>query len=108
VTSSRSKTASARAAAYTRTDLVQRRGAFPVRGGILDVFPPTEQHPLRVEFWWHCVEEIRHVKVADQRSLEMAEHGLWLRRAVSCCSPNGTRACPDTRRSAARGARSSR
>jgi transcription-repair coupling factor (superfamily II helicase) len=65
------------AAAYTRTDLVERRGEFAVRGGILDVFPPTEEHPLRVEFWGDTVEEIRWFKVADQRSLEVAQHGLW-------------------------------
>lgn len=64
-------------AAYVRTDLVERRGEFAVRGGILDVFPPTEQHPLRVEFWGDVVEEIRWFKVADQRSLEIADHGLW-------------------------------
>ncbi len=65
------------AAAYTRTDLVERRGEFAVRGGILDVFPPTEEHPLRLEFWGDTVEEIRWFKVADQRSLEVAGHGLW-------------------------------
>ncbi|MBM6402072.1 transcription-repair coupling factor [Phycicoccus sonneratiae] len=65
------------AAAYSRVDLVERRGEFAVRGGILDVFPPTEEHPLRVEFWGDTVEEIRWFKVADQRSLEVAEHGLW-------------------------------
>ena len=65
------------AAAYTRVDLVEKRGEFAVRGGILDVFPPTEEHPLRVEFWGDTVEEIRWFKVADQRSLEVAEHGLW-------------------------------
>jgi transcription-repair coupling factor (superfamily II helicase) len=65
------------AAAYVRTDLVERRGEFAVRGGILDVFSPTEQHPLRIEFWGDTVEEIRWFKVADQRSLEAAEHGLW-------------------------------
>ncbi len=64
-------------AAYTRTDLVERRGEFAVRGGILDVFPPTEEHPVRVEFWGDTVEEVRWFKVADQRSLEVAEHGLW-------------------------------
>ena len=64
-------------AAYTRTDLVERRGEFAVRGGILDVFPPTEEHPVRVEFWGDTVEEIRWFKVADQRSLEIAQHGLW-------------------------------
>jgi transcription-repair coupling factor (superfamily II helicase) len=63
--------------AYTRVDMVERRGEFAVRGGILDVFPPTEEHPLRVEFWGDTVEEVRWFKVADQRSLEVAEHGLW-------------------------------
>ncbi|WP_030544073.1 transcription-repair coupling factor [Streptomyces albus] len=65
------------AAAYARVELVEKRGDFAVRGGILDVFPPTEEHPLRVEFWGDEAEEIRYFKVADQRSLEVAEHGLW-------------------------------
>ncbi|MFD3511790.1 transcription-repair coupling factor [Streptomyces sp. NPDC058657] len=65
------------AAAYSRVELVEKRGEFAVRGGILDVFPPTEEHPLRVEFWGDDVEEIRYFKVADQRSLEVAEHGVW-------------------------------
>ena len=64
-------------AAYSRVDMVERRGEFAVRGGILDVFPPTEDHPLRVEFWGDTVEEVRWFSVADQRSLEVAEHGLW-------------------------------
>ncbi|WP_028810839.1 transcription-repair coupling factor [Streptomyces flavidovirens] len=70
-------TAALAAAAYQRVELVEKRGEFAVRGGILDVFPPTEEHPLRVEFWGDDVEEIRYFKVADQRSLEVAEHGLW-------------------------------
>ncbi|MCX5200743.1 transcription-repair coupling factor [Streptomyces sp. NBC_00237] len=65
------------AAAYQRVELVEKRGEFAVRGGILDVFPPTEEHPLRVEFWGDDVEEIRYFKVADQRSLEVAAHGVW-------------------------------
>ncbi|MFW6204627.1 MAG: transcription-repair coupling factor, partial [Actinomycetota bacterium] len=64
-------------AAYTRVDLVERRGEFAVRGGIVDVFPPTEEHPLRVEFWGDEIDEIRYFAVADQRSLEAAEDGLW-------------------------------
>ncbi|MGL4173091.1 MAG: transcription-repair coupling factor [Actinomycetota bacterium] len=64
-------------AAYTRVDLVERRGEFAVRGGILDVFPPTEDHPLRVEFFGDTVEEVRWFSVADQRSLEVAPGGLW-------------------------------
>jgi transcription-repair coupling factor (superfamily II helicase) len=65
------------AAAYVRVDMVERRGEFAVRGGILDVFPPTENHPLRVEFWGEVVEEVRWFAVADQRSLEVADGGVW-------------------------------
>jgi len=65
------------AAAYTRVDMVERRGEFAVRGGLLDIFPPTEDHPLRIEFWGEMVEEIRWFAVADQRSLEVSTHGLW-------------------------------
>ena len=69
-------TAALAAAAYVRTDLVERRGEFAVRGGILDVFPPTEEHPVRVELFGDTVDEIRWFKVADQRSLEPAPE-LW-------------------------------
>ncbi|HTL24615.1 MAG TPA: transcription-repair coupling factor [Mycobacteriales bacterium] len=62
---------------YARVELVERRGEIAVRGGILDVFPPTEEHPVRVELWGDEVEEVRYFKVADQRSLHVAEHGLW-------------------------------
>jgi transcription-repair coupling factor (superfamily II helicase) len=62
---------------YARTDLVEKRGDLAVRGGILDVFPPAEEHPLRVEFWGDTVEEVRSFKVADQRSLQAAPDGLW-------------------------------
>jgi transcription-repair coupling factor (superfamily II helicase) len=62
---------------YARTDLVEHRGEIAVRGGILDVFPPTEEHPLRIEFWGDTVEEIRSFRAADQRSLPGAVTRLW-------------------------------
>jgi transcription-repair coupling factor (superfamily II helicase) len=65
------------AAAYTRVDLVERRGEFAVRGGIVDVFPPTDEHPVRIEFWGDEVEEVRSFAVADQRSLDVVPQGLW-------------------------------
>jgi transcription-repair coupling factor (superfamily II helicase) len=55
--------------AYTRVDMVGRRGEFAVRGGLLDVFPPTAEHPIRVEFWGDEVSEMRMFSVADQRSI---------------------------------------
>ncbi len=63
-------------AAYSRVDLVEKRGEFAVRGGIVDVFPPTDEHPVRVEFWGDDVEEVRSFAVADQRTLEPVDR-LW-------------------------------
>ncbi|MFC7544868.1 transcription-repair coupling factor [Plantactinospora sp. GCM10030261] len=62
--------------AYVRVDLVTKRGEFAVRGGILDIFPPTDEHPSRVEFWGDEVEEIRTFAVADQRTIEQVPQ-LW-------------------------------
>ncbi|WP_164233346.1 transcription-repair coupling factor [Microbacterium hydrocarbonoxydans] len=55
--------------AYSRVDMVSRRGEFAVRGGILDVFPPISEHPYRVEFFGDEIDQIRAFSVADQRSL---------------------------------------
>ncbi|WP_291049847.1 transcription-repair coupling factor [Herbiconiux sp.] len=55
--------------AYSRVDMVTRRGEYAVRGGILDVFPPVAEHPYRVDFFGDEVDEIRAFSVADQRSL---------------------------------------
>lgn len=55
-------------AAYVRVDLVERRGEFAVRGGIIDVFPPTAEHPVRADFFGDTLEELHRFAVADQRS----------------------------------------
>ncbi|PKB32428.1 transcription-repair coupling factor [Pseudonocardia alni] len=55
--------------AYSRAEMVTTRGEFAVRGGILDIFPPTAEHPVRVEFWGDEVSEVRSFSVADQRSV---------------------------------------
>ncbi|WP_068188295.1 transcription-repair coupling factor [Mycobacterium sp. UM_CSW] len=68
--------------AYTRVDMVGRRGEFAVRGGILDVFPPTAEHPVRVEFWGDEVSEMRMFAVADQRSIPEIEVDTVI--AVAC------------------------
>lgn len=68
--------------AYTRVDLVGRRGEFAVRGGILDVFPPTAEHPVRIEFWGDEITEMRPFSVADQRSIPEIDAGTVV--AVAC------------------------
>ena len=57
-------------AAYSRVDMVEGRGQFAVRGGLIDIFPPTDPRPSRIELFGDDVEEIRVFSVADQRSLE--------------------------------------
>lgn len=55
---------------YERTDLVEMAGQFSVRGGILDIFPLTEECPYRVEFWGDEVDSIRSFDIESQRSIE--------------------------------------
>lgn len=62
---------------YNRVEIVTQRGEIAVRGGLIDVFPPTEPHPLRVELFGNEVDDIRYFSVADQRTIEIAEGGLW-------------------------------
>ncbi|WP_454936298.1 CarD family transcriptional regulator, partial [Actinomyces oris] len=58
------------AAAYTRVDMVETRGEYAVRGGILDVFPPSEPRPVRVDFFGDEIDEVSSFAVADQRTIE--------------------------------------
>ena len=55
---------------YTRTDLVERRGDFAVRGGIIDLFPPDLEHPVRIDFFGDDIEELAYFTVADQRTFQ--------------------------------------
>ncbi|MCJ8504321.1 transcription-repair coupling factor [Kocuria flava] len=61
-------------AAYARVDMVTRRGEFAVRGGIIDVFSPVADHPVRIEFFGDEVDELRWFAVADQRTLTTGDH----------------------------------
>lgn len=54
--------------AYTRTDLVERHGEFAVRGGIVDIFQPLADRPIRIDFFGDEIEEMRYFETSDQRS----------------------------------------
>jgi len=58
---------------YTRSDLVEKRGDFAVRGGILDLFAPDQEHPIRIDFFGDEIDEISFFAIADQRSIEKIE-----------------------------------
>ena len=57
------------------TTAVELPGEFSLRGGILDIFPPDAEDPVRIELFGSDVESIRRFDVATQRSLGCARGG---------------------------------
>ena len=55
---------------YERVGQVEGSGQFAVRGGILDIFPLTEENPVRIELWGDEIDSIRSFDVESQRSIE--------------------------------------
>ena len=58
---------------YERQGQVEGPGQFAVRGGIIDIFPPTEECPYRIELWGDEVDSIRAFDISSQRSIERIE-----------------------------------
>lgn len=58
---------------YERTGQVELPGQFSVRGGILDIYPLTEEYPVRIELWDDEVDSIRSFDAESQRSMENLE-----------------------------------
>ncbi len=54
---------------FTRKNFIETYGDFAVRGGIIDLFPITGEHPYRLEFWGDMVESIREFDIFSQRSI---------------------------------------
>ena len=58
---------------YERRPLVEERGEFSIRGGIIDLFPPLYDRPVRLEFWGDTLESLRFFDPATQRSQNSLE-----------------------------------
>ncbi|GIU86374.1 MAG: transcription-repair-coupling factor [Acidimicrobiia bacterium] len=56
------------ASGYRREYQVESRGEVAVRGSIVDVYPPTADHPVRIDLWGDEVDRLSYFSVADQRS----------------------------------------
>ncbi len=63
---------------YTSTDVVEMPGEYALRGGILDVYPPEADRPLRIEFFGDEIESIRKFDPATQRSSHPADEAVLL------------------------------
>ena len=59
---------------FNRVDLVERRGDFAVRGGIVDIFPADQEHPIRIDFYADQIEELAFFSISDQRSIGKVDH----------------------------------
>lgn len=60
-------------AGYRRTELVEGKGEFALRGGILDVFPPQESLPYRIELFGDEVDSLRTFHPGTQRSIQQVD-----------------------------------
>lgn len=77
---------------YVREDMVEGKGQFSVRGGILDVFPPTAENPYRIELFGDEVDSIRSFDVFTQVSIEneqtatigLAQEGIRRQNGQTC------------------------
>ncbi len=58
---------------YERVGQVDMPGQFAIRGGILDIYPLTEEYPVRIELWDDEVDSIRSFDPESQRSMENLE-----------------------------------
>jgi len=63
---------------YTSTDVVEMPGEYALRGGILDVYSPEADRPVRVEFFGDEVESIRKFEPATQRSSNPVDEAILL------------------------------
>ena len=63
---------------YDATDVVEMPGQYALRGGILDVYSPEADRPLRIEFFGDEVESIRKFDPATQRSSNPVDEALLL------------------------------
>ncbi len=77
---------------YQLADMVENRGEYSLRGGILDFFGPANEYPVRVEFFGDEIESIRYFDYESQRSIEFIEEALILpSREVLLTSENISR-----------------
>ncbi len=61
------------ASGYSRSDMVEGVGQFSLRGGILDLFSPDSDSPVRIEFWGDTVETMSHFDIETQRRTDKVD-----------------------------------
>ena len=70
---------------YKRTPVTEMLGEYSVRGGIIDVFTPYDEDPVRIEFFGDEIDSIRHFSVLTQRSTQNIDSTYILPRREFLC-----------------------
>lgn len=70
---------------YKRTPVTEMLGEYSVRGGLIDIFTPYDEDPVRIEFFGDEIESIRHFSVLTQRSTKNIESTYILPRREMLC-----------------------
>ncbi len=55
---------------YSRVDMIDGKSQYAVRGGIVDIFPPFSEKPVRVEFFGNSVDSLAYFEIESQRRLD--------------------------------------
>ena len=78
-------------AGYRRCAQVEGPGQFSIRGGILDVFPPRSDAPVRVEFWGDEIDSMAYFDVGSQRRGDAVDRLTCLpcMETLPACAPGG-------------------
>ncbi|GAA0745287.1 transcription-repair coupling factor [Clostridium oceanicum] len=58
---------------YVRVDIVENKGEFSVRGGIIDIYPPIYSEPYRIELFGDEIDSIRNFNIDSQRSVDKSK-----------------------------------
>lgn len=80
------------AAGYSRADMVEGAGQFSVRGGIVDIFPPSSPNPYRVELWGDSVDIVSEFDIETQRRTDNI-HEISISPASETLFDNGGQLC---------------
>ena len=72
-------------------DLVEEAGQYASRGGLLDIFPLTEENPVRIELWGDEIDSIRYFDAQSQRTKEQIQQVRVYPAAEFVTSPSITR-----------------
>ncbi|MGB9597697.1 MAG: CarD family transcriptional regulator, partial [Candidatus Poribacteria bacterium] len=63
---------------YERVDIVEMKGDFSVRGGIIDIYPLTYEMPIRIELFGDEIDSIRYFDPITQRSTTKIDFDVWI------------------------------